>query len=152
MTTPTPRPAPVGTQIRKAVPVNATGMGLNGTLKRRRRNWLQAGNGRRSSAPSRSSPTPLGSPTSPTRRLEADIPLGERPPGERRRQLDAQLRGHQPNGVRRRVGIVGTQRDDGRETRRVITIHSRGADLKTDTARQVAAALIEVADELDQLG
>ena len=50
------------------------------------------------------------------------------------------------------VGIVGTQRDDGRVTRRVITIHSGGADLKADTALQVAAALIDAADELDQLG
>jgi hypothetical protein len=33
------------------------------------------------------------------------------------------------------VSIVGTQRDDGRVTRRVITIHSGGADLKADTAR-----------------
>ena len=57
-------------------------------------------------------------------------------------------------GARNRYGcMVGTQGKDGRVTRRVITIHSGGGgDLKADTARQVAAALIAAADELEQLG
>ena len=128
MTTPTP-PTPPGWYPNGRRPLSdATGTDLNGALKRRRRNWLQAGNGRRGSAPSRSLPTHRVRLHPPTRRLAADIPLRGTAGGNG----DNWTRNFE--GSSRMVcgveGVVGTQRDDGRVTRRIRTIHSGGADLE----------------------